>query len=206
MSFLIKDKYDSKTIIFICVFGCLWGFVEITLGTLLKSFRFPFSGAVLAGLAGIIISVSSALYYKKGTVFLMGVVAATLKLIYVGHSLFGPVIAILFEAAIGEIIIRFIKNFFLKFTLTGIFLCVYSLIHLFVNNMIIYGIDLYRIYIDLTKQFVRTSGLGEASSELIIFLFILIYIVIGALSGLISFLVVRNIISIKKELQNENSI
>ncbi|MCA9947909.1 MAG: hypothetical protein KC449_30715, partial [Anaerolineales bacterium] len=43
-------KLSTRELVTIAVFGTLWGIVEISLGTVLKSLNVPLSGVVLAAI------------------------------------------------------------------------------------------------------------------------------------------------------------
>lgn len=202
---LILNNYDKKAIIYIAVFGCLWGLNEVTFGTFLKSFKIPFSGAVLASIASIIISVSSTIFYKKGSVMLMGIVACIIKLSYLGNFLFGPIIAILLEGIIAELIVKSLKNGLFRCVLLGILLSLYSVIHLIVTNLIVYGIDFYRIYLELVRKSVIAIGFSDFQMWHFILIYISVYFILGLIAGIIAYGVIRNISKLRKEFIDEGN-
>lgn len=202
---LILKKYDKRDLIYAAVFGCLWGLNEITLGTFLKSFRIPFSGAILSSIAAIIICVSSFLNYKKGTIILTGVVAAVIKLSFLVNFLFGPIIAIILEGFIGEIIYRLIKNSLMRCLLTGIFLGLYSIIHLVVTNIIIFGLDFYRIYLELINQVIRATGLTNLEVWHFILIYCSVYFITGLIAGILAYAVITQIKNHTFNINNERN-
>ena len=51
-------KFSTRQLVTLAVFGTLWGVVEMSFGSVLKSLQIPFSGAVLASIGLLIVMVA----------------------------------------------------------------------------------------------------------------------------------------------------
>ena len=73
-------KLSTRELVLLAVFGALWGVVEMSLGTVLKSLNIPLSGAVLAAI-GLMIAMLGRLFVpKRGATIFIGAIATLLKL------------------------------------------------------------------------------------------------------------------------------
>src|SRR3990170_2052187 len=92
------------------VFGALWGFVEISLGSVLHAIRLPMTGLSLAAVGLIIALVGRVFVPKRGSTIFIGVIATILKLFSIGAIVIGPMIGILSEALLAELVLSlFVK-------------------------------------------------------------------------------------------------
>ena len=98
-------KFSTRELVLLAVFGALWGVVEITLGSVLKSLDVPLSGVVLAG-AGLMIALIARLFVPgKGSTLFVGIIAMFLKLFSLGGVIIGPMMSIFAEALIAELVL-----------------------------------------------------------------------------------------------------
>jgi len=103
-------KLKTRELVAVAVFGTLWGLVEISLGTVLKSFRIPLSGTVLAAIGLMVAMIGRTFVPRKGSTLFVGVIAMLLKLFSLGGVILGPMIAIFAEALVAEIVLSSSKN------------------------------------------------------------------------------------------------
>ncbi|HUW14610.1 MAG TPA: hypothetical protein VM537_33125, partial [Anaerolineae bacterium] len=96
-------KLTTRELVTIAVFGTLWGMVEITLGTVLKSLNIPLSGVLLSTIGLLVALVGRVFVPRRGATLFIGVIAALLKLFSLGGVVVGPMIGILGEALVAEI-------------------------------------------------------------------------------------------------------
>ena len=98
-----------KELIYAALFGALWGALEITLGsyihTLLPPGGAPLTGPIMAALGLAVALIGRHFAPQRGSILLMGVVAALLKMIGPGAVRWGPFMGILIEAAIAEAVL-----------------------------------------------------------------------------------------------------
>ena len=150
---MISERPDlSKSTVLIGVFGALWGLMEISLGTLVKGLRIPMGGAMLTAVACLIFLTGRYFIRRKFSILIMGGIAATIKVFSVGTVIAGPFMAILIEACIAEILILFLGINRLSFILTSMVLVIYTIIHPFISQGIIFGANIYKVYLETIQK------------------------------------------------------
>ncbi len=194
---MISERPDiSKSTVLIGVFGALWGLMEISLGTLVKGLRIPMGGAMLTSVACIIFLTGRYFIRRKFSILIMGGIAATIKVFSVGTVIAGPFMAILIEASIAEILISSLGVNRLSFILTSIVLVIYTIIHPFISQGIIFGANIYKIYLETFHKLADLFHTGYQYMAVIILLYILIHALLGGISGWIAY-------SLSKRVENE---
>ena len=186
----------SKSTVLIGVFGALWGLMEISLGTLLKGLRIPMSGAILTSVAAIIFLSGRYFIHRKFSILIMGGIAATIKVFSVGTVIAGPFMAILIEAGIAELLISFLGISRLSYVITSITIVIYTILHPFISQGIIFGANIYKIYLGTFHKLADVLHTGYQYLAIIILLYILFHALLGATSGWIAY-------SISKRVENE---
>ena len=92
--------YKTRALVYIGVFGALWGAVETTIGSVFHTLNVPFSGVLLTAI-GIALALIGRLFVpQRGSVFFIGVVAAFLKMFSIGGIVILPVFGILMEKSV----------------------------------------------------------------------------------------------------------
>jgi hypothetical protein len=179
-----KMKFSTRELVLLTVFGTLWGLVEIGLGSILHTLRLPLSGPLLAAI-GIAIALVGRLFVpRRGATFYIGVVATLLKLFSIGSVVVGPMIGILFEAAIAEILLSlFGRPRRLSFITAGALAVIWTLIQPFFTGLLLFGRDIFVIWLDLLDRGSRLLSLDPAAPLWILILLILIYLAMGAAAG-----------------------
>jgi hypothetical protein len=101
----------KKLLVGIILFGSLWGFIEVILGSLIADAGYP-SGGIMTGFFAIPLLILSRMIFKQpGMQLGMGLIAGTLRIFnpFVGCQICSA-IAIMAEGAIFEIIFYGISN------------------------------------------------------------------------------------------------
>jgi len=86
------------------LFGALWGTMEISLGSILHLSRFPLRGIIMAVLGLLCLVVLRRLSPIPGVCIMAGMVAAFLKIFALGGLIPGPLLGILLEAFVLELL------------------------------------------------------------------------------------------------------
>jgi len=86
------------------LFGALWGTMEISLGGILHLSRFPLRGIIMAVLGLLCLVVLRRLSPVPGVCIMAGFVAAFLKIFALGGLIPGPLLGILIEALLLELL------------------------------------------------------------------------------------------------------
>jgi len=83
---------------------------------------------------------------------MMGAIAAILKVFSVGTVIAGPFMAILIESLIAEITISLLGIHRFSYVLTAALLTLYTIIHPFIAQGIIFGENIYKIYLEIFQK------------------------------------------------------
>jgi hypothetical protein len=170
--------------LYIAVFGTLWGLLEITLGTALKSLRIPFTGLLMASLAAVIFLSGRRFTHRRGAILMMGGVAALLKIFSMGGFVLGPFWAILFEALIAEAVILTLGYRRVTCALAGILVVAYTTVHPFIAQTVLYGSGILQIYLEMLQLAGRVLGLEHATLLMGLGAWLAVVAVLGTAAGL----------------------
>ena len=173
----------TRDTVLIAVFGALWGLMEITLGVTLKGLRIPLGGAVLAGIAAVIYLTGRYFARRRGAIFMMGMVAALVKVFSVGTVIAGPFLAILIEAAVAEAVISLLGVNRISYVLTGMILLVYTIVHPFLSQGIIFGADIYKMYLEMFRQVAGILHVDYGHLWLVVLAYAGLHMVAGLMAG-----------------------
>jgi hypothetical protein len=187
-------KLSTRELASIAVFGTLWGIVEISLGSLLKSLNVPFSGAVLAAIGLTIALVGRAFVPKKGSTLFIGVIAMLLKLFSLGGVIIGPMVGILTEALVAEIVLSLTgKPRRFSFMLAGALGVAWTLAQPFVTGPLLFGRSLFVVWLDLLDTGSRLLGLDGNAVLWIVAAMLAVYLFIGMAAGWLGWDVARQL-------------
>lgn len=177
-------KFTTRELVIIAVFGALWGLVETSLGAVLKSLNLPLSGATLAAI-GLTIALMGRLFVpRRGATLFIGVIAMILKLFSIGGVVLGPMVGILSEALIAEVVLSlFGAPSRLSFLLAGGLGVAWTLLQPFVTGALFFGRDMFVVWLDLLDQGSRLLGIGSETAVLIVGGMLLVHLLIGGAAG-----------------------
>lgn len=180
-------KFSTKELVTLAVFGTLWGVSEITLGSVLKSLNIPISGILLAAIGLIIALVGRVFVPRKGSTLFVGVIAMLLKLFSLGGVIIGPMVGIITEAIVAEIILSaFGKPGRLSLMLAGAGGVLWVLVQPFITNPLLFGRTLLDVWFDLLRRGSQLIGVDQSAVVGILLLMVVIHLLIGGLAGFIS--------------------
>ena len=185
-------RLSTRELATLAVFGALWGLVEISLGSVLKTLNIPLSGVVLAAIGLTIVLVGRVFVPRRGSTLFIGVIAMLLKLFSLGGVIIGPMVGILSEALVAEIVLSLAgKPRRSAFVLAGALGVGWVLLQPFITNPLLFGRTLFTVWLDLLDRGSQLLGL-DASAGLWIFLaFLAIYMAAGSLVGWFSWDIAR---------------
>jgi hypothetical protein len=180
-------KLSTRELATLAVFGALWGIVEISLGSALKSLNVPLSGAVLAAIGLTIVLVGRSFVPKKGSTLFIGVIAMLLKLFSLGGVILGPMVGILAEALVAEIVLSLSgKPRRGAFLLAGGLGVTWVLLQPFVTGPLLFGRALLVVWLDLLDLGSRLLGLDPNTALWVVLALIAIHLALGGLAGWLS--------------------
>jgi len=177
-------KLSTRELVFIAIFGAIWGVVEITLGTVLKSLNIPISG-VLLGAIGLLIALIGRIFVpKRGSILFIGIIAMLLKLFSLGGVVIGPMVGIFIEALIAEIVVSSIGSpSRTSFILAGSLGSAWSLIQPLVTGPLLFGRSFYDAWLGLINRGSQMLGISSNAIFFVILALFLVYLLAGGIAG-----------------------
>lgn len=177
-------RYTTRELTVLAVFGALWGIIEISLGSALHALDLPLSGAFLAA-AGLLVALIGRLFVpKRGSTLFIGAIAMLLKLFSIGSAVVGPIIGILAEALLAEMTLsinaRPRRAGFILAASLGVF---WTLVQPFFTGWLIFGRDLFIVWLDMLDSGSRLLGLDSSAAAWIVAALVGLHLLIGALGG-----------------------
>ena len=176
----------------LAVFGALWGLVEVSLGSVLKTLNIPLSGVVLAAI-GLTVALTGRVFVpRRGSTLFIGVIAMLLKLFSLGGVIIGPMVGILTEALVAEIVLSLGgKPRRGAFALAGALGVAWVLLQPFVTGPLLFGRTLFTVWLELLDQGSRMLGLQPAAAIWILLALLAIYLILGGIVGWLSWDIAR---------------
>jgi hypothetical protein len=177
-------KLSTRELAALAVFGALWGLVEISLGSALKSLNVPLSGAVLAAIGLTIALMGRVFVPRRGATLFVGVIAMLLKLFSLGGVILGPMVGILTEALVAEIVLSLSgKPRRGVFLLAGGFGVTWVLLQPFITGPLLFGRTLLVVWLDLLDLGSRLLGLDPNTALWIVLALLAIHMILGGVAG-----------------------
>jgi hypothetical protein len=185
-------KFSVRELVYIAIFGAIWGAVELTLGSYLHVIFPPLAdtflvGVIMASLGAIVALVGRQFVPRTGAVFMIGIVAAILKMISLGGVKVGPLVAILAESLLMEVgLLLARRDRRWGFVLAGALAISWNFFHKFIMMYILFGKGVYEVYLNMIQQGASLLGIDVSYALLVIAILFLIRIVAGGLAGWIA--------------------
>jgi hypothetical protein len=185
-------KFSVRELVYIAIFGAIWGAVELTLGSYLHVIFPPLAdtflvGVIMASLGAIVALVGRQFVPRTGAVFMIGSVAAILKMISLGGVKVGPLVAILAESLLMEVgLLLARRDRRWGFVLAGALAVSWNFFHKFIMMYILFGKGVYEVYLNMIQQGASLLGIDVSYALLVIAILFLIRIVAGGLAGWIA--------------------
>ncbi|MBN2324168.1 MAG: hypothetical protein JXQ30_10570 [Spirochaetes bacterium] len=185
--------YTVKDWVYIGLFGALWGAIELSLGTILHVLFPPvantfFTGIILTAIGCVIVLCSRFLVEHRGSVLLVGLVTAVLKLVSPGGVKLGPIVAILMESVLMEgALFLSSKKRASVFMTAGVLALVWNFVHRFVMLRLLYGKHVTEVAVKMAKGASGIFGFAEEKVAAILLTLLLIQIVCGTAAGYLAF-------------------
>jgi hypothetical protein len=177
-------KFSTRELVTIAVFGTLWGIVEMSLGTVLKSLNVPLSGVVLSTFGLVVAMVGRVFVPRRGSTLFVGVIACLLKLFSLGGVVIGPMIGILSEAVVAEVALSAMgKPRRVAFLVAGVAGVLCPLVQPFVTNPLLFGRTLFTVWLDLLDLGGRLFGLDSGAALWIVLALVAVHAAIGLAAG-----------------------
>ena len=177
-------KFSTRELVIMAVFGALWGMVEISLGSVFHAIDLPMSGMALAVVGVMVASMGRLFVPRRGSTIFIGVIALVLKLFSIGSAVIGPMIGILAEALIAELILdAFIKPSMIAFAFACAGAALWTLVQPFITGVLLFGRNLLLIWLDLLDLGNRLFGLPSQAAVWIVLVLVAVHLVVGMVGG-----------------------
>lgn len=177
-------KFKTRELVTLAVFGALWGLDEISVGAMLKSLNVPFSGMFLAAIGLLILMIGRIFVPIKGSSIFIGVIATILKLFSLGGPVIGPMVGIMGEAIVAEIVLSIAKKpSRISFIVAGAAGTSWPLFQPFITGPLLWGLSLFSVWLDLLDTGNRFLGLNTNAALWIVLALIAIYWSVGGIAG-----------------------
>lgn len=177
-------KFTTRELVTMAVFGALWGLVEISLGSVFHAIDLPLSGMALAIFGVMVASIGRLFVPKRGSTIFIGVIAMALKLFSIGSAVIGPMVGILAEALIAELILStFAKPSMPAFIISSAGAALWTLIQPFVTGVLLFGRNLLVIWLDVLDMGTRVFGIHYQAALWIVFVLVSVHVLFGGIGG-----------------------
>jgi signal transduction histidine kinase len=179
------------------VAGGLWASVEIIVGSFLHNIRIPFAGGVLASFGVILMIAFYRMWPEKGLLWRAGVVCALMKSISPSAIILGPMIGIVSEAILLDLIIRLLGRSLPAIMIAGGLAVTAAFAQKILNILVIYGMSLVKVYLNLIDYAARQIGFTHANPWVLILILAGIYFVMGLASAVAGYLIGRRSVELQ---------
>ncbi len=187
-------RYSTRELVYVAVFGAVWGAVEMSLGSLLHVLNVPQTGTILAAIGIVILLTGHTLVPRRGAVLLMGLTAAFVKVFSLGGIVLNPMLAIVMEAALTEAGLRLAGRGRGAFLLAGVLGSSWNFVHPFLTQGLLAGWGMVRVYRWLVHGAEQVFGLPGGYGWLVFGLLLGLKVVAGLAAGYLGWEVSRAVL------------
>lgn len=195
-------RYTTRELVYVALFGTVWGAVEMSLGSLLHVLKVPQTGTILTTIGIVILLTGHSLVPRRGAVLLMGLTAAFIKMFSLGGIVINPMLAIVMEAALTEAGLRLAGSGRGAFRLAGVLGSSWNFVHPFLTQGLLAGWGIVRVYRWLVHGGAQLFGLPEGYGWLILGLLLGLKVVAGLVAGHLGWEVSRAVLWRMERLVN----
>ena len=189
---LYPKKQLSEKWLKASVVGSLWATVEIVLGSLLHNLKLPLAGSVLSFITVYLVISFFQIWKTHGLIWRAGLICALMKSISPSAIILGPMIGILSQAIILDMIIRLSGRNLFSYLVGGALAVFSALLQKALTLLILYGWDFVLLLENMYFFAARQLRLEHLPPALLLVLLSMIYLLSGALAGFMGFLTGRN--------------
>ena len=177
-------KFSTRELVTLAVFGALWGLVEISLGSILHAINIPLTGLLLSTIGIMVASIARLFVPRRGSTIFIGVIAMVLKLFSIGNILIGPMVGIITEALIAELILdAFPKPSLAAFISACTGAALWVIVQPFVTGVLLFGRNLLISWLDLLDTGTRLFGFPSQAVLWIVLALVVLHLAVGATGG-----------------------
>jgi hypothetical protein len=180
-------KFGVRDLVYVGLFGAIWGVLEMTLGSYLHVLNVPFLGTIMTSIGICAALIGRSFVPKRGSVLFIGVVSALLKALSVGGVVLFPMMAIVFESGLAELgLLTGDRPRRWTFVLAGALAVSWDFFHQFFAQGILMGRGIFTIYGQTLQQGSQLLGIGQEAGIVLLILLLLVRLVVGAIFGFLA--------------------
>ncbi|MBC7224375.1 MAG: hypothetical protein H5T59_08920 [Anaerolineae bacterium] len=180
-------RWGVRDLVYVAIFGALWGGLELSLGSYLHVLKVPFVGVVMASLGLLLALVGRLFVPRRGAVWMMGVVTALLKMLSLGGVVLNPMLGILAEATLAELALDALgRPSRLAFAVAGGAGVLWVFFHPFVTQGLLAGRGLLTVYGWAIASGARLLGFPPEAVGAIVAALLGLHLGAGAAAGLLA--------------------
>lgn len=185
-------RFSVRDLVYIAIFGALWGLLEITIGSYLHVLFPPLADTFLVGVImgslGILTSLVGRRFVPRaGAVFMMAVIAMLMKALSLGGVTLGPMVAILMEGLLMELgLLAWRGRSPWSFGLAGALAVSWNFFHKFVVMRLFYGAAIVEVALKMAKDGAKILGMDPSAVALILGALFVVRFIVGAVAGWIA--------------------
>ena len=186
----MKTRFTTRDLVYIAVFGALWGALEITFGSYLHLIFPPLAtplvgvGTVMTALGMVVALIGRLFVPRTGSMLMIGTVVAILKALSTGGVKLPAMLAIIIECVLAELGLLLARRPSRGgFMLAGSLAVLWTFFHKLFASYIFLGRGIYDVYLGMLKAGAKVLGIGMGYALFIVAAFLLIRIVAGGLAG-----------------------
>jgi nucleoside-triphosphatase THEP1 len=181
------QKHLSDKWLKAAVLGSLWATIEIIIGSLLHNLKIPLAGTTLSFITVFLIISFFQLWRENGIIWRAGLICALMKSISPSAIILGPMIGILSEALILEMVIRLAGKNPVAYALGGALAVFSALLQKAATLLILYGWDFVRLLENMTLFATRQLRIENLSPLKLLWILAAIYLFSGAIAGILGY-------------------
>lgn len=177
-------KFRTRDLVNIAVFGTIWGLIEVSLGTVLKSLNIPMSGMLLAALGLMVVITGRKFVPYRGATLFMGVIAMLLKLFSLGGVVIGPMFGIFMEALVAELVLSAVpRPGRWTFVSAGMLGVAFTVFHPLITGPLFFGRTALVVWLDLIDRASHVLGLNPDVIWAVLLVYVGIHMIAGGVTG-----------------------
>ena len=192
----LNEKWLKSSLI-----GSLWAAVEIIFGSFLHNMKVPFSGTVLTFISVFLLISFFQVWKEKGIIIRAGLICAAMKSISPSAVILGPMIGILTEAFLLEMMIRFAGTNLFSYLVGGALAVLSALFHKVFMLIILYGFNLVKLAEEFYYFIIKQVNLSGINPYYLIGFILSIHILFGLTASFLGYLSGR-----KLSLEHQDSL
>lgn len=186
-------RFTVRELVYVAIFGAIWGALEISAGSYLHLIFPPLAtpfigvGTIMTGLGMVVALVGRLFVPKRGSVVMIGVITAILKVLGIGGARLSPMLAIIIESLLAELgLLLSRRPSRWGFALAGSLAVVWTFFHKFFASYVFLGKGIYEVYLGLLHAGAQALGFETGYVFVTIAVLLLVRIVVGGMAGCVA--------------------